>query len=98
KTLLVTSNTKRYPTTLLRYIDIVLICDTKKIKSISNALNEFSDFSNVRGILTTNDFYVKQTAVVANKFKFPCIGLSCSRKCHFKGELRKALSRPEFSD
>jgi argininosuccinate lyase len=89
ETLLLTNDIFRYPWAkdITEYAEI----NTNDIISIESWIKKFKEHNNVKGILTSSEFYVQLTSEIAQKFNLPGSNPEAVRLSRTKNEMRRAL-------
>ena len=90
ETILVSINPSMYSISVLRYMDELIACDTNSIGDITNELESIQ--YKIKGITTTNDLFVPQASLVANKFNLASMNYNDVLNVRNKYKMRLKLS------
>lgn len=98
KTILISRNPKQYSNNILKHIDKTIVCETNNGQNILLLFDSDADLINTSAVMTTNDFYVRQTSFVCAKLGLANIGIDASEACHFKKIMRERFDATGFSN
>lgn len=91
KTVLFTRNPNLYVEGILKNSDCIVECETNDYSVLEQYVGEFLRDNKVAAIMTTNDFYVLQTAHLCEKFGKRGVGVGAARASQNKRILREVL-------
>jgi S-sulfo-L-cysteine synthase (3-phospho-L-serine-dependent) len=93
KTLLVSRNPDSYSVDITRYINKIFYCETNDFRALELGLKKLQSSPDVviKAVLTTNDFYVRQTAWSCEYLGLPGLGNDAADACYNKQLLRERL-------
>lgn len=98
KTVLVSRNASAYNNSILNLMDEIIPCDTNNFESLKAIFHHNDNLKSASAVITTNDFYVRQTAFVCDLLKLPNIGIEAAEACHYKKDMRKAFDAAGCED
>jgi biotin carboxylase len=93
RSVLLTSNREQYRASTIEHFDEVYQVNTRSVEELEKKILQVKSDrpSNSLAVLTTNDFYVLETALVAQKLELVGIGEKAAQCCHSKRVLREVL-------